>query len=113
MRETRSYGSVRGVRSNPYPYCDLHLPMPKAARLHQEDFEGKKPHPAPRQDCHAPAKPGTLGGQHRARIGGGIARAKRKVRATDRRGYPATFPLPDHRLVLAWVIEEVKEESIS
>ncbi len=23
MRETRSYGSVRGVRSNPYPYRDL------------------------------------------------------------------------------------------
>jgi hypothetical protein len=26
MRETRSYGSVRGVRSNPYPYRDVPLP---------------------------------------------------------------------------------------
>ena len=30
MRETRLYGSVRGVRSNPYPYRDIPLPMPKA-----------------------------------------------------------------------------------
>ena len=28
MRETRSYGSARGVRSNPYPYRDI--PTPRA-----------------------------------------------------------------------------------
>jgi hypothetical protein len=27
MRETRSYGSARGVRSNPYPYRDKILPV--------------------------------------------------------------------------------------
>ena len=32
MRETRSYGSVRGVRSNPYPYRDP-TPSPCEARL--------------------------------------------------------------------------------
>jgi hypothetical protein len=26
MRETRSYGSARGVRSNPYPYRDTPTP---------------------------------------------------------------------------------------
>jgi hypothetical protein len=30
MREIRSYGSVRGVRSNPYPYRDIPLPVPQA-----------------------------------------------------------------------------------
>jgi hypothetical protein len=30
MREIRSYGSVRGVRSNPYPYRDIPIPMPQA-----------------------------------------------------------------------------------
>jgi hypothetical protein len=32
MRETRSYGSARGVRSNPYPYRDSPY-TPCAARL--------------------------------------------------------------------------------
>jgi hypothetical protein len=27
MREIRSYGSVRGVRSNPYPYRDTLQPL--------------------------------------------------------------------------------------
>jgi hypothetical protein len=29
MRETRSYGSARGVRSNPYPYRDNSSPAAK------------------------------------------------------------------------------------
>ena len=33
MRETRPSGSVRGVRSDPYPYRDTLLPTPKAARF--------------------------------------------------------------------------------
>jgi len=33
MRETRSSGSVRGVRSDPYPYRDSVTPMPEAAPL--------------------------------------------------------------------------------
>ena len=35
MRETRSYGSARGVRSNPYPYRDIPS-TPCAAR---QDFD--------------------------------------------------------------------------
>ena len=31
MREIRPSGSVRGVRSNPYPYRDTLLPTPEAA----------------------------------------------------------------------------------
>ena len=31
MRETRSYGSVRGVAGDRYPYRDSHLPLPASA----------------------------------------------------------------------------------
>jgi hypothetical protein len=31
MREIRSYGSVRGVRSNPYSYRDIQLPLRSSA----------------------------------------------------------------------------------
>ncbi len=33
MRETRSYGSVRGVRSNPYPYRDSPTPGAEGTAL--------------------------------------------------------------------------------
>jgi hypothetical protein len=33
MRETRSYGSVRGVRSNPYPYRDHPTPGAEGTAL--------------------------------------------------------------------------------
>jgi hypothetical protein len=33
MRETRSYGSVRGVRSNPYPYRDIQHPDAEGGAL--------------------------------------------------------------------------------
>ena len=33
MREIRSYGSVRGVRSNPYPYRDMVNPVRSTARF--------------------------------------------------------------------------------
>ena len=39
MRETRSYGSARGVRSNPYPYRDSLTPRAQ---------HGKKPSTPPR-----------------------------------------------------------------
>ena len=38
MRETRSYGSARGVRSNPYPYRDTLTPRAQ---------HGKKTSPPP------------------------------------------------------------------
>jgi hypothetical protein len=38
MREIRSYGSVRGVRSNPYPYRDRFKPAAQQRRDHGARF---------------------------------------------------------------------------
>jgi hypothetical protein len=52
MRETRSYGSVRGVRSNPYPYRDIPHPGAEGTALL---LVGQKPTTRPlgrvRFDC--------------------------------------------------------------
>jgi hypothetical protein len=38
MREIRPYGSVRGVRSNPYPYRDPILPVRSTASFSLSPF---------------------------------------------------------------------------
>ena len=45
MREIRPSGSVRGVRSNPYPYRDTFLPVRSMAGFDFHRFF--TPHPAP------------------------------------------------------------------
>ena len=41
MRETRSYGSARGVRRNPYPYRDSPPPLPVRSTA-KNPFLGKR-----------------------------------------------------------------------
>ena len=59
MREIRSYGSVRGVRSNPYPYRDR--PTPGAVGT-APLFDGQRP--TIRPHGRAPSGRSFVGAEH-------------------------------------------------
>jgi len=42
MREIRTYGSVRGVRSNPHPYRDTLQPLRSSAFPGARSIEGQE-----------------------------------------------------------------------
>jgi hypothetical protein len=65
MREIRSYGSVRGVRSNPYPYRDIPTPDAEGSALlifpryrTVTRLRRPEPTPSPWRDRHTGSGPG-------------------------------------------------------